>query len=572
MWVQDSSVDACTHCHTRFTLITRKHHCRKCGNIFCGACSGHKSTIPSYVPHTPFYDTTTRVCDVCYVELQHLQSAQKIVRVLALIDINVVQRLRLNKRWDTAVSTINTVFHDIPRKLGHDNYSHLERTLLHTHQHILGGHSCWTTRSICTIGYANTGPRTRSCQRLGCPPSCCSTLGAVHLVEILSSHAATHIIQSHRQWMTTLFHQQSTQDIIQFIPWWMQLGVAAQKFLSHTLFHQQKIQNKALAFALYFECDSKNTPFHAAMKSLLQQRLHKKIWTQIQNTVRFMDTVQKSISVGPQPLQHALLPYNTNVTVYSIESIKQLNSASAPHVVTLRTSDGIKKILIKTEDVRRDRCTMVICKLLERLCNTRCLSYPVLVTKTGGWIEMLPAKTLYALGNQLSTHILNQNTHTTVELLRTRFTKSVVGSCILSYMLGVGDRHLQNIVVTQGELAHIDFSYILGHDPKMEMTLRVTQPMIQMMGGKHSTHYNTFIKDVASTYTTMRYYTSLWCALMENIAHERLVSIAEVRNHVEQKLGPVASVQVVDIVKNHSDTWSHAINDMVHGIFQFSFT
>lgn len=36
-WKEDSEVSHCFNCNSQFIfLLRRKHHCRKCGNIFCG--------------------------------------------------------------------------------------------------------------------------------------------------------------------------------------------------------------------------------------------------------------------------------------------------------------------------------------------------------------------------------------------------------------------------------------------------------------------------------------------------------------------------------------------------------
>ena len=50
---------------------------------------------------------------------------------------------------------------------------------------------------------------------------------------------------------------------------------------------------------------------------------------------------------------------------------------------------------------------------------------------------------------------------------------------------GLGDRHLENIMVTQqGLLAHVDFGYVLGDDPKhVSSPMRITEDMIDAMGG-----------------------------------------------------------------------------------------
>ena len=35
-WVKDEEQERCTGCDADFTTFLRKHHCRNCGNIFCG--------------------------------------------------------------------------------------------------------------------------------------------------------------------------------------------------------------------------------------------------------------------------------------------------------------------------------------------------------------------------------------------------------------------------------------------------------------------------------------------------------------------------------------------------------
>lgn len=64
VWVPDGDASTCMHClKTKFTPINRRHHCRKCGAVVCGACSNRKFLL-SYQSAKPL-----RVCVSCYEAL-----------------------------------------------------------------------------------------------------------------------------------------------------------------------------------------------------------------------------------------------------------------------------------------------------------------------------------------------------------------------------------------------------------------------------------------------------------------------------------------------------------------------
>eukprot|EP01061_Rhynchopus_euleeides_P020736 TRINITY_DN3368_c0_g1_i2.p1 TRINITY_DN3368_c0_g1~~TRINITY_DN3368_c0_g1_i2.p1 ORF type:complete len:473 (+),score=55.76 TRINITY_DN3368_c0_g1_i2:340-1758(+) len=64
VWVSDDSVTTCRGCSALFTLTNRRHHCRKCGDIFCKSCSKHQSSIPG------LYVSKVRVCNTCFRSLR----------------------------------------------------------------------------------------------------------------------------------------------------------------------------------------------------------------------------------------------------------------------------------------------------------------------------------------------------------------------------------------------------------------------------------------------------------------------------------------------------------------------
>lgn len=70
-WIPDDEVKRCSRCSTEFSVITRKHHCRKCGKIFCGNCSGKEKIVrlpatKSGNPEPKEGTSPVRVCDVCF--------------------------------------------------------------------------------------------------------------------------------------------------------------------------------------------------------------------------------------------------------------------------------------------------------------------------------------------------------------------------------------------------------------------------------------------------------------------------------------------------------------------------
>ncbi|XP_071442053.1 zinc finger FYVE domain-containing protein 21-like [Hetaerina americana] len=45
-WSPDGENESCFHCKAKFDFITRKHHCRRCGQVYCKACCYVKEVLP----------------------------------------------------------------------------------------------------------------------------------------------------------------------------------------------------------------------------------------------------------------------------------------------------------------------------------------------------------------------------------------------------------------------------------------------------------------------------------------------------------------------------------------------
>ena len=70
-WIDDSARDKCALCKTTFGMLTRKHHCRRCGEIVCDKCSKHRKNVkyPAKDPDAKGAEKQpVRVCDLCNVK------------------------------------------------------------------------------------------------------------------------------------------------------------------------------------------------------------------------------------------------------------------------------------------------------------------------------------------------------------------------------------------------------------------------------------------------------------------------------------------------------------------------
>eukprot|EP00088_Acartia_fossae_P031734 TRINITY_DN3254_c0_g1_i4.p1 TRINITY_DN3254_c0_g1~~TRINITY_DN3254_c0_g1_i4.p1 ORF type:complete len:904 (+),score=342.00 TRINITY_DN3254_c0_g1_i4:37-2748(+) len=53
--------DVCRRCRVQFSTFTRQHHCRACGQVFCGKCSAKSCLLPKFG-----IEREVRVCDSCF--------------------------------------------------------------------------------------------------------------------------------------------------------------------------------------------------------------------------------------------------------------------------------------------------------------------------------------------------------------------------------------------------------------------------------------------------------------------------------------------------------------------------
>lgn len=86
------------------------------------------------------------------------------------------------------------------------------------------------------------------------------------------------------------------------------------------------------------------------------------------------------------------------------------------------------------------------------------------------------------------------------------FLRSCAGYCAITYILGVGDRHLDNLMLcSDGRLFHIDFGFIFGRDPKLfPPPMKLCREMVEAMGGLEGAGYGRFATLACEAFLILR--------------------------------------------------------------------
>ena len=109
------------------------------------------------------------------------------------------------------------------------------------------------------------------------------------------------------------------------------------------------------------------------------------------------------------------------------------------------------------------------------------------------------------------------------------YVRSCAGYCVITYLLGVGDRHLDNLLLTKtGKLFHIDFGYILGRDPKPmpPPPMKLTREMVEVMGGTSSDLYREFLNLSHTAFLHLRRHSNLILNLFSLMVDANVPDIA----------------------------------------------
>ncbi|KAI5969238.1 VPS34 [Candida margitis] len=164
--------------------------------------------------------------------------------------------------------------------------------------------------------------------------------------------------------------------------------------------------------------------------------------------------------------------------------------------------------------------------------------------------------------------------------LMDNYVKSCAGYCVITYILGVGDRHLDNLLLSpNGKFWHADFGYILGRDPKpFPPLMKLPIQVIDGMGGMEHENFHVFKNYCFITYTTLRKNSNLILNLFQLMLDANIPDITADPSRVVEKVQEKFCLQMSeeeailhfqDLINDSVNAFLPVVIDRLHSLAQY---
>lgn len=259
------------------------------------------------------------------------------------------------------------------------------------------------------------------------------------------------------------------------------------------------------------------------------------------------------------------LPLDPDIFIKAIipQKVSLFKSALMPSKLTFLTTTNEEYVAIfkHGDDLRQDQLILQMITLMDKLLRKENLDlkltpYRVLAISTKhGFMQYIDSITVAealategSILNFFRKHNPCENGPNGIKTdVMDTYIKSCAGYCVITYLLGknyviyvmvflnkyllilgVGDRHLDNLLLTKaGNLFHIDFGYILGRDPKpLPPPMKLSKEMVDAMGGINSDFYHQFRKQCYTAFLHLRRHANLMLNLFSLMTDASVPDIA----------------------------------------------
>ncbi|NWU62960.1 P3C2G kinase, partial [Pterocles burchelli] len=314
-----------------------------------------------------------------------------------------------------------------------------------------------------------------------------------------------------------------------------------------------------------------------------------------------------------QEVKVCRLPLNPALVVQGIEadSCSYFTSNAFPLKISFinanAPSGNINVIFKIGDDLRQDMLVLQIIRVMDSIwlqegLDMQMIIYRCLSTGKGqGLVQMVPDATTLAKIHSKSGLIgpLKENTikkwfrhhhpleSSYQEAIR-NFFYSCAGWCVVTFILGVCDRHSDNIMLTNaGHMFHIDFGRFLGHAQTFGSIRRDRAPFIFTSemeyfiteGGKNPQRFQEFVELCCRAYNIVRKHSQLLLNLLEMMLHAGLPELNSIQDlkYVYDNLRPQDSdLQATSYftrkIKESLECFPVKLNNLIHTLVQMSVT
>ena len=527
-WMPDDASPRCMACEAFFGRFTRRrHHCRMCGRLFCDSCTCERRRVPEVLrlrlPQPPSAGTSQQRVRVCRACASH-------------VDVHAdaelwVERCRTNhfltiREWRTltccssvlkkAMRILLTVWRRVPYILPWNDLNDDERGMLQANRHLLSGHARVTMLAM-SAGFPVPRRHGRvPCACLGCFRYCTPHLRVGDSIEILSR--LPFDVSARALAMDGLLRD--IKGLKPYVGALLDIG-ARDPSLVHVVLTKLVAHSPHMAHHVLWRCFG---AAHAGIATCLLSSLPEHVRCEVQASRSWaaaLEEVVNGTTAAVPPPRAAHLPGCRDVFVLRILTEQRYtitDSASRPTVVPVlvewRGERSVQHVLYKPGVVLNKDCAVMDATqmlqgafALETGQDVPAVRYHVVQLKHGGLVLMVPGTrslaSIRSTGVSLLNFLIDNNPSVRSGVLRDTFVRSCAFSSTLALLLGIGDRHLENILVRVatpegGILFHIDFDFLLNDEPSHLASraavprLRITSSIEDALGGSQSHDFAVF--------------------------------------------------------------------------------